>query len=115
MTKELVLYSRSIGCPLTTLAKRVLADYGVPYREVFIDQDAEARQRVLAWTGFLSVPTLVVSGGDGLPLTPPDPLPVGTSPRGIDRGDMLTEPGQEQLERWLRRHEFITEYAEDGR
>lgn len=113
MSRTLFLYSRSSGCPLVTLAQRVLADYGVPYREVYIDRDPQARQRVLAWTGFLSVPTLVVSDGDGQPIAPLTPLPPGVSPRGIDRGPLITEPDSEQLVRWLRRHHFIDEITAD--
>ncbi|GIL08724.1 MAG: hypothetical protein BroJett033_2350 [Chloroflexota bacterium] len=113
VTRELVLYTRSIGCPLVTLAKQALADYAVPYREIMIDTDGDARQRVLAWTGFASVPTLVVSAGDGLPITPPAPLPPGASPRGIDRGALITEPSYDQLVRWLYQHQFIAETLTD--
>ncbi len=109
MSRTLFLYSRSFGCPMVTLAQRVLADYGVPYREIHIDRDPQARQRVLGWTGFLSVPTLVVSDGDGQPITPPTPLPPGVSPRGIDRGALITEPDRDQLVRWLQRHRFVDE------
>ena len=38
---ELVMYSRSSSCPFVSLAKRVLDDYHVPYREIYIDQDSE--------------------------------------------------------------------------
>ena len=110
MNKKLVMYSRSYGCPFVTIAKRVLDDYGVDYFEIFIDQDTEARQRVLDWTGFLSVPTIVVTtNGDNLPENNPAPLPTGASPRGIDRGAMITEPNVSQLETWLKRHQFIVE------
>lgn len=107
MTHELVMYVRASGCPMVTLARRALADYGVPYREIVIDDDTQARQRVLAWTGFLAVPTLVASGGDGLPIAAPAPLAPGTSPRGIDRGALITEPDYDQLVRWLHHHRFI--------
>ena len=46
MSRTLFLYSRSFGCPMVTLAQRVLADYGVPYREIHIDRDPQARQRL---------------------------------------------------------------------
>ena len=112
MTRELVMYSRTTSCPFVTLAKRVLNDYGVTYREIFTDKDGEARQRVLDWTGFLSVPTLLVAEtGSLLPYEEPAPLERGRSPRGIDRGTMITEPNIEELTRWLRRHHFITEDA----
>lgn len=108
MSRTLIMYSRRMGCPFVTLAKRVLDDYDVPYQEVFIDQDEEARGRVLNWTGFLSVPTLVVStSGDLLPYEQPEPLTRGSSPRGINRGSMITEPNAEQLAGWLTQHGFI--------
>ena len=114
MTKELVMYGRSYGCPFITLAKRVLTDYQVVYREIFIDRDGEAKQRVLDWTGFLSVPTLIIARqGEDLPYEPPAALPAGNSPRGIDRGTMITEPGQDELIRWLQQHGFIEAIAAD--
>ncbi|MBZ0300722.1 MAG: glutaredoxin family protein [Anaerolineae bacterium] len=108
MHTELVMYSRTYGCPYITTAKRILQQEDVPYREVFIDKDSEARARVLKWTGFLSVPTLIVAHqGDILPLDEPAPLPQGTSPRGIDRGAMITEPSAEELRDWLQKYDFI--------
>jgi glutaredoxin len=108
MTQTLVMYTRTYGCPYVTLAKRVLQQESVPYQEVFIDKDTQARERVLHWTGFLSVPTLVVSeNGSGLPAEEPSPLAQGTSPRGIDRGAMITEPSSDELLDWLRKHHFI--------
>lgn len=110
MSKQLIMYSRTISCPFVTLAKRVLNDHAVDYRELYIDKDPEARQRVQAWTGFLSVPTLVVANeGEALPYLDPAPLAKGSSPRGIDRGTMITEPNIEELTRWLQRHGFIEE------
>jgi glutaredoxin len=108
MAHELIMYTRTLGCPFVTVAKKVLHDYGVPYREIFIDKDADAKARVMAWTGFASVPTLVVANsGDVLPNAPFDPLPSGRSPRGIDRGAIITEPNLEELPRWLLKHGFI--------
>lgn len=108
LQKHLVMYSRTTGCPFITLAKRVLNDYDVEYHELFIDQDSEARQLVHSWTGFLSVPTLVVAGeGSDLPFEEPSPLASGTSPRGINRGSMITEPSIDQLTEWLAQHGFI--------
>jgi glutaredoxin len=110
MKHELVMYTRTSACPFVTLAKRVLADHGVPYREIFTDRDDEARQRVLAWTGFLSVPTLVVAEvGAVLPYEEPAPLARGVSPRGIDRGTMITEPSLAELTRWLVHNGFVSE------
>jgi glutaredoxin len=107
---EIVVYSRTTSCPFVTLAKRVFADYALPYREIYIDKDMEARQRVLDWTGFLAVPTIIVAWtGDATPISEPDYLERGQSPRGIDRGHMITEPNIEELKNWLMKHGFVTE------
>ncbi len=114
MSKELVMYLRTSSCPFVSLAKRVLNDYQVPYREVNIDKDQESRERVLTWTGFMSVPTLVVAETEEiLPYDPPSMLPAGSSPRGIDRGTMITEPNIEELANWLLKHGFINEVIAD--
>ncbi len=106
--RELVMYGRSAYCPYQSIAKRVLTEHQVPYRLIGIDQDPEARRRVIEWTGFESVPTLVVARpGEDLPYEEPAPLERGASPKGIDRGSMLTEPGEEALIQWLRKQGFI--------
>ncbi|PJF44195.1 MAG: hypothetical protein CUN55_05240 [Phototrophicales bacterium] len=107
--QQLVMYTRSaFVCPYVKIAERVLKKHGVNYIEVDIDQDEDARQRVLHWTGFLSVPTLVIAPQhEVLPIEEPEPLDNGQSPRGIDRGYMLTEPSGKQLETWLQKHGFI--------
>ena len=106
--KQLVMYSRTYGCPFVNIAKKVLNAYDVDYVEIFIDHNEEDRQRVVEWTGFESVPTLVVANkGDLLPAEEPSPLAEGRSPRGIDRGSMLTEPSGPQLKQWLERHELL--------
>jgi glutaredoxin len=106
--KELVIYSRTYGCPFVTIAKRVLSRHNVPYREIFIDKDEQAKARVIAWTGFQSVPTMVIAhAGDIAPYEPVAPLPAGTSPRGIDRGAMLTEGNADEVTAWLTKHGFI--------
>lgn len=105
---ELVMYSRTTPCPFVSLAKRVLDAQKVEYREVHIDQNKLYEQRVLTWTGFLSVPTLVVARpGEELPYSEPAPLPKDASPRGINRGPMITEPSEDQLVNWLKEHGFL--------
>ena len=105
---ELVLYSRTRPCPYTRIAKRTLERQGVPYREVHIDRDEEALRRVEQWTGFQAVPTLVVARpGEDVPYEPHAPLPEGASPKGIDRGTMITEPLAGELVTWLRKHGFV--------
>lgn len=112
MSQELVMYARTTSCPFVTLAKRVFKDYAVSYREVFIDRDDAAKSRVLEWTGFLSVPTIIVAdAGSDLPNTPFESIEAGRSPRGIDRGSMITEPNIEELTKWLLKHGFIAEAA----
>lgn len=107
---HLVMYTRTTPCPFVTVAKRTLQDYQVDYVEVFIDKDDEARRRTLEWTGFLSVPTLVVAAtGSLLPIDPPAFLEKGRSPRGIDRGTIITEANGDELARFLFRHGFIDE------
>jgi glutaredoxin len=109
MNKDLLMYSRTSGCPFVTLARRVLEDHQIPYREIFIDEDDAALNRVLAWTGFRSVPTLVITQPGQLePYRAFDPLEPGASPRGIDRGPMITEPTIAQLTHWLQQNQFIT-------
>lgn len=108
--KELVMYSRTYGCPYISTAKRVLKEYDVPYREIMIDKDPIAKQRVLDWTGFLSVPTMIIANqGEDLPYTDVIPLAAGTSPRGVDRGVMLTEATAEQVKTWLCKQGLITD------
>jgi len=105
---ELVMYSRTSPCPFVSISKRVLAARGVSYRELYIDKDETHKQRVLDWTGFLSVPTLIVAvPGEDLPYSDPAPLAPGASPRGVNRGSMLTEPYEEELLVWLTQHDFI--------
>lgn len=52
MNYELVMYARTNPCPYVRTAKRVLEREAIPYREILIDQDPAAEQRVIAWTGF---------------------------------------------------------------
>jgi glutaredoxin len=107
MNYEIVMYTRLAGCPYVRTAKRVLERENIPYREIIIDHDEAATQRVIDWTGFKSVPTIIVARpGEDLPYEEPAPLE-GGSPKGIDRGSMITEPGEIQFEDWLRKHGFL--------
>jgi glutaredoxin len=106
--KELVVYSRTSYCPYQMKADRVFKQYGLEPRTLMIDRDEEARQRVEAWTGYRSVPTILAANpGEDLPGEPPAPLAQGASPRGVDRGSMITEASEDELTLWLRRHGFI--------
>jgi glutaredoxin len=106
--KELVVYTRTKSCPYWSMARRALEKHRLPYRTILVDEDEAARQRVIEWTGFEAVPTIVVARrGEDLPYEPPEPLEADQSPRGLDRGSMITEANTHRLEKWLRRHGFI--------
>jgi glutaredoxin len=106
--KALIMYSRTIPCPDCERARQLLEAHAVPFREVMIDQDPAAQSFVEALTGYRSVPTLVVARPDASePLGEPRPLERGRSPRGIDRGPVITEPDMVGLRRWLEKHGFI--------
>ena len=106
--KALIMYSRTIPCPDCERARQLLDDLAVPYREVMIDLDPAARGLVENLTGHHSVPTLVVARpGEGTPFPEPNPLEQGRSPRGVDRGTVITEPDMVSLRRWLMGHGFV--------
>jgi glutaredoxin len=106
--KELVVYSRTTYCPYQMKANRVFGEFGLEPRTLMIDRDDEARQRVEEWTGYRSVPTILAANpGEDLPYKTPAPLAKGASPRGVDRGSMITEASEDELRIWLRRHGFI--------
>ena len=90
-------------------ARARLAELGLEYQEIDIEQDLEAGQRLDGWVGFQSVPTIVVAEEGALvPVEEPAPLPEGSSPRGADRGYMIGEPSNEELDAFLRKHGFLS-------
>ena len=106
--KALIMYSRTIPCPDCERARRLLQENGVDYREVMIDLDPAAGSFIERTTGHRSVPTLVVTRpGEALPFPAPRPLEQGRSPRGVDRGTVISEPDMVSLERWLTGHGFV--------
>ena len=106
--KTLLMYSRTIPCPDCFRAKQLLEESGIPFEEIMIDQDPAARTFVEQLTGFLAVPTLVVARpNERQPLSPPRALEQGRSPRGIDRGPVITEPDMVSLRKWLAGHGFL--------
>lgn len=103
---RLVVYGSSIPCPDMARFQWWLQQFEVPSIQ-FIDIHREewAYDRVVAWTGHASVPTLVIADDDGdEPVTPPAPIGPGERIRGNDRGTMLTEPNPGQIEGFLRRN-----------
>jgi glutaredoxin len=102
---RLIVYGRSSFCPDMMRWNRWIASNPLEYIEFDIDADDTAWQKVTGWTGHESVPTLVIAPDDGFdPIEDPTPLPAGRSPRGYDRGVMLTEPNPGQVELFLDRH-----------
>ena len=100
---RLVVYGRSSFCPDMMRWRRWVKEHPIRYIEFDIDGDDEAYGKVRAWTGHESVPTLVIAPDDGFdPIEQPEPLT--GSPRGADRGVMLTEPHPGQIETFLERN-----------
>ncbi len=109
MAKRLVMYM-SPWCSTSADAQRALNEWQVNATMVNMKEDRAAAARVKGWVGFESSPTLLVAEGESLePWEAPAPLAAGKSPRGIDRGSMLTEPTRPQLRAWLVKHGFLAE------
>ncbi|MGQ9489818.1 MAG: glutaredoxin family protein [Anaerolineae bacterium] len=107
MSKQIVVYV-SPWCYSSQDTERALNEWGVPARFINIKEDLVAAARLKGWVGFESVPTVVLAEGDSLePCEPPAPLSAGKSPRGIDRGSMITEATRAQLRNWLVRHGIL--------
>ncbi len=101
MSPRLVMYM-SPWCINCLDTQEALAEWQVNYVNIDIKKDATAARRVRTWTGFESVPTLVICDEGSIePCTAPAALAYGASPRGVDRGTMLTEPTRTQLKAWL--------------
>ena len=93
-----MLYTVTLGCPYISIAQKTLSEYKISFREIFIDKHDKTRQYLLSWTDFLSIPTLiVVNTGDNLPYQAPAHLKKGQSPRGINRGTIITEAYRDEL------------------
>jgi hypothetical protein len=60
--------------------------------------------------GFESVPTVVLAeAGTVEPCEAPSPLASGSSPRGVDRGSLITEATRVQLRAWLVKQGLLSE------
>lgn len=109
MSKRLVMYM-SPWCSTSADTQRALNEWKVNATMVNMKEDRAAAARVQGWVGFESSPTLVIAEGDSLePYEAPAPLAAGKSPRGIDRGSMLTEASRPQLRAWLVKHGLLAE------
>lgn len=108
MNKEIVMYVRSAYCPSVALARDLMNRYNIPYREIDITTDPAMAARVKAWTNFHSVPTLIIANpGEDVPYTDFPPRPTDRSIKGYNRGPMITEPNNKDLEDWLYQHGFL--------
>ena len=108
MAKRLVLYVRNIACPDQARARRLLAEWRVPYQEVNCSTDADALERIKAWNGHMGVPAVVVAEeGSVLPIAEPSPRPTDRSTRSFNRGTLITEPSEEGLREFLRQHSLL--------
>jgi hypothetical protein len=82
----------------------------VPATFVNIKEDRAAATRLRGWVGFESVPTVVLAeAGTVEPCEPPAPLAAGNSPRGVDRGSLITEATRVQLRAWLVKQGLLDE------
>lgn len=108
MSRELIVYGRRFACWDQERAVAYLDRNQVAYRFVDITSDPTAAARLEKWVGHLSVPTLLVAGPDGeRPVADPLPLDPDRSIRGQDRGSMISEPSDPQLESFLRTNGLI--------
>ncbi len=108
MKKEIVMYVRSAYCINVALARDLLNRYNIPYREINIDKDPNMAARVKTWTDYYSVPTIIIANpGEDVPYTNFLPRPTDRSIKGYDRGPMITEPSNRNLENWLHKHGFL--------
>ena len=108
MAKELVVYTRTTPCRDVTRTRLDLTSQGLDFREIDIEAEPAAAQRLEAWTGYQSVPTVIVAEvGSDEPIHPPAALTPNQSPRNADRGSMISEPDTENLMVFLEHNGFV--------
>jgi len=109
MTRQVVVYM-SPWCSSSSDTQRALKEWEVPATFINIREDREAAARVRGWVGFESVPTVIIAEeGSVEPFEAPADLAAGKSPRGVDRGSMITEATRVQLRSWLVKHGILSE------
>lgn len=109
MSREVVVYM-SPWCSSSADTQRALKEWGVPAKFVNIKEDRSAAVRLREMVGFESVPTVILAEeGCVEPCEPPAVLTKGSSPRGVDRGTVITEATRVQLRTWLVKQGFLTE------
>ena len=108
MARQVVVYM-SPWCGNSSDTQRALREWGVPATFINIKEDRAAATRLRGWVGFESVPTVIIAEeGSAEPFEPPAALAAGKSPRGTDRGSMITEATRVQLRSWLVKHGFLS-------
>ena len=108
MDKEIVMYVRSAYCSSVALARDLLNRYHIPYREINITDDPAMTDRLQGWVHFLSVPTIIIANpGEDVPYADFLPRPSDRPLKGYNRGPMITEPNNSDLENWLHQHGFL--------
>jgi len=109
MTRQVVVYM-SPWCSSSSDTQRALKEWEVPATFINIREDRDAAARVRGWVGFESVPTVIIAEeGSVEPFEAPADLAAGKSPRGVDRGSMITEATRVQLRSWLVKHGILSE------
>ncbi len=109
MAKRVVVYM-SPWCSSSADTQRALNEWGVPATFVNIKEDRSAAARLREMVGFESVPTVICADeGSVEPCEPPAALNKGSSPRGVDRGSIITEASRIQLRSWLVKQGFLKE------
>jgi glutaredoxin len=107
MSKRVVAYV-SPWCGQSQDTRRALGEWGVPCEFVDVKADRAAAARLREWVGFESVPTVIIADGESTePFEPPAPLRPGGSPRGVDRGSLITEASRAELRAWLVKHGLL--------
>jgi glutaredoxin len=107
MSKRVVVYM-SPWCYTSKDTQSALNEWSVPATFINIKEDHAAAARVRGWVGFESVPTVIIADGESVePFEAPAPLVAGSSPRGVDRGSMITEATRNQLRAWLVKHAVL--------
>lgn len=108
MAREIVLYSRATRCSDVDHVRARLQEWNLPFREIDIEADAQAALRLEGWTGFLSVPTVVIAeDGSDEPYQEPAGLTPNQNPRNVDRGAIITEPSTANLRVFLEHNGFV--------
>ncbi|MEM7029968.1 MAG: hypothetical protein AAF629_10420 [Chloroflexota bacterium] len=108
MEKELVLFSSATYSPFVALARDLLKRYQIPFREIKTDGNEQAQTQLKAWFTEVRVPTIALcQPGKTVLVDSPQSFVNNPPHRGEDRGSLIVEPNNHQLEDWLHKHGFL--------